>query len=59
MWGYTKIGVAIDGRVRVFYLCSAFTPFFTGGLVLDLSERTNQALVVEVILFILPTKWLA
>ena len=54
MWGYTKIGVGgIHGWVRTRCLRSTFTPVFTGGIVLDVSDRTTKVLVVEVTFLIL------
>ena len=50
------MGVAIHGRARKCCLCSTFEPVFTGGLFLDVSDRTNEALVVEVMFLILPSK---
>ena len=58
MWGYTEIGVGIHGWVRMCCLCSTFTTVFTGGLVLDASDRTEKVLVVEVPFIILQTKCL-
>ena len=58
MRGYIEIGVGIYGWVRRCCLCSTFTPVFTGSLVLDVSDRTNKELVVEVTFLILPTKCL-
>ena len=29
MWGNTKIGVVIHGRIRTWCLCFTYTPFFT------------------------------
>ena len=43
MWGYTEIGVGIHGWVRTCCLCSAFTPVFTGGLFLDVSDRNEKS----------------
>lgn len=50
--------MAIEGRLRACCLCSTFKLVFTRGLVLDVSDRTNKELVVEVTFLILPTKCL-
>ena len=58
MRGYIEIGVAIEGCLRACCLCSTFKLVFTRGLVLDVSDRTNKVLVVEVTFLFLPTKCL-
>ena len=54
--------MAIYIRVRMCFLCSTFTPVFTGGFVLDVREGMKEVIAVEVTFYVsykvLSSKWI-
>jgi len=60
MWGNTKIGVVIHGRIRMcylFYICAYHCHFLS--FKSERTSRTNEAQVLEVTFHILPAKYLS